>query len=408
MKLKAQIESLIYFIVIIILFFSAIFYYLQFKTGSVPVFRPKREIAPSEKSILPPGTFFEKENKKNNKEKNFFPLLFIKETFARNNNLKKNLIPNKDLETIILSPSFFTELEDNKLYILLEGYNKNDKKDRIHFQYILEPLINDWKDLYQKRKLIILPKGSNVYTLKVRSINNKNEYDPTPAISYIYTKISPYYKDLDVSVSYSRDILIIKNRSNKDINVTDWRIKTSQIAFKIPKAVKNFNLFSTQTLEDIVLKSKRGRLIIHNQKLPFDLNFLTNKCFVYLSQNFPDIYKFVKKYTFFKCQKLTREEIFNLRNKLNIRCLEVLEKIGCEGPKAKEWLKIENNPSCLNFFDKNFTYIGCYENKINDKDFYMNDWYVYFDKNLKFTKDRYEEIIIYDNKGLLVNKKTIY
>jgi hypothetical protein len=400
MKKKAQIENLIYFIVVILLFFSAIFYYLKFKTGNVPVFNPKREIVPSEKGVLPPGTFFEKENK--NKKNKLLPLLFINQVYA-----KDDLKPDKNLETLILSPNSFTILEDNKLYIVVEGYDKNDSKEKIYFQYKLEPLINEWKNLYQKRKLIILPKGNYLYNLKVRAVNKKG-YDPTPAVSYIYTPISSYYKDVEIYINSSKDLIIIKNLSNNDINISGWKIKSSLINFTIPQAVKNVDLFSTKTLEDIVLKRKKGRLFIHKVELPFNFNFLANKCFIYLNQNFPDVYKFVKKNTFFKCQKLKRETLFGLKNQLNNQCLEVLEKISCEGPKTKDWIKIENNSSCFKFFDENFTYNGCYKNKINEEDFYTNDWYVYFDPGYKFTKNRYDEIILYDKNGLIVNKKTIY
>jgi hypothetical protein len=424
MSKKGQLESIIYFVVFILLILTLIIYYFQFKTGTVPVFRPKKNIEPASKGVLPPGTFFQNEfeQEKNNKQK--LPYLIITPSYAKEN---KKYINNKNLETHLINPQQkITILEDNTFDLIVNGENKKNPLDKIYFQYQIKPLDSHWQNLYSKTKKIVLPKGNNLYTLYVRSVNKNLEVDPTPAKVYIYTKISNYFKDISIEINSQRNLLILKNNSQKEINVSQWRIISSKVNFLIPQAVKDVNPHLEKRWEDIIL-SKNNRLIIYplyattadflpkNFKYPYPLqsplgfNFRVNKCFRYLMNNFPDLKQYIRYYNF-PCDKLSKNEILNLRLnfKISNNCAKVLENLSCSGPKPEDWLKINYDSNCYRIFENRFTYNGCYQNKKNDKDFYLNDWLIFVPIFDTFTNLKYDKIEIYDNQLLLVNRKFIY
>lgn len=401
MKQAGQLENLFIGIISILLILSLIIYYFQFKTGTIPIFKTKKTIEPAEKGVIPKGTFF-KEQK--------LPYLFLKFTYAQNNKKdNKKYKPNKNLETYIISPKSFILLEDNKVDLIVNGQNKVNSLEKLYFQYKIYPLHKDWQNLYGKQKRILLPNGVNFYTIYVRAINKNLEVDPTPAISYFYTNISKFFKYLDIEVNYKKDKIIIRNKSKESINVNNWRIKSSKVNFYLSKAVKDVNPNLQTKLEEIILDPGERLIIFSSKESPLGFNFKINKCFPYLAELRQELKQLLKNF-YFPCQKFNKGELFNLKNeyKLSNNCLNILEKISCSGPKFKDWEKIGFDSNCYRFFENNFTYYGCYQNKKNDQDFYLRDWLIFIPIYKNFTNDRYDEIKIYDQNNLLVNKKIIY
>ncbi|GIW66230.1 MAG: hypothetical protein KatS3mg095_0128 [Candidatus Parcubacteria bacterium] len=416
MTKRGQLESLLSSIIIILLILSAIAYYLQFRLGYIPVFKPQKSIKPAEKGIVPEGTFFE-----NQKDK--LPFLFIKKSYAKAQIKYKN---NKNLETYIVSPPKLIFLEDNILDLVVSGKNKANSLEKIYFQYKIIPIDKDWQKLYSQQKRIILPKGFGFYKIYVRSINKNNEIDPTPDITYVYTLISKNYKDVDIQINSQRTIITLTNKSKNSIKITNWKILSQKVNILIPKAVRDVNPKLENNSEDIILEPKE-RLIIYplyattstfiplNFKYPYPknsplgFNFKINKCFIFLSQLRFELKDYIKQYSF-PCNKFTKKELLNLKlnYKLTNNCLNILEKISCSGPKLTDWEKIGQDSLCYRFFEQNYTYSGCYKNKKNDKDFYFKDWLVFVPIYEKFANDKYDEIKVYDENNLLVNKKFIY
>lgn len=398
MKNKAQLESLFISLISILLILSLIIYYFQFKTGVIPVFKPKKNIEPAERGILPKGTFFEEK-----KPKDILPYLFFNKTYAQT---KKKYKINKNLETYIINPSLLlTILENDTIKLIVSGKNKSNLSEKIYFQYKIEPLHNDWQIIYNQQKNLLLPKEKKLYTLYVRAINKNLEVDPTPAIAYIYVNISPFYKDISIETNFNKDRLVLKNISKNTIDVSNWKIISSKINFSIPKAAEDIPPNLIVNLKNISLKP-RERLIIYNQSSPLGFSFKINKCLRYLNYNLKD---YLKNY-FFPCDRLSKDKLIEYRFKyrLNNKCLEILEKISCSGPKPKDWEKIINNSPCYNFFENYYTYRGCYENKKGDPDFYLKEWLIFFPTYDTLTNKRYEEIKLYDQDNLLVNKKIVY
>ncbi|GIW65853.1 MAG: hypothetical protein KatS3mg094_372 [Candidatus Parcubacteria bacterium] len=419
MKNKAQLESLIQAIIIILLTLSGIIYYLQFRLNYIPQLKIKKDVSPAEKSILPEGTFFKQ------KKENKIPFLKTKYIYAQTK--KKNYYKNNaDIETFLISPKIFSFIEDNLFDLLVSGIDKKNPSEKIFFQYKIEPLNKNWQIIYGKHKKIFLPKGLNTYKLYVRAINKKNEIDPTPAIAYIMVSISNYYKDIDIKINSARNLITLTNKSRNSINVTNWKLISSKVNFTITQAVKDVNPNLDKKLEDIILKPNE-RIIIYplyattanfippNFKYPYPLesplgfNFKINKCFNYLTQLRWELKDYLRQY-YFPCNRFTKFDLFSLKTKYNLsdNCLNILSKISCSGPKNTDWEKIIYDSQCYKFFEENFTYRGCYQNKKNDNDFYFKDWIIFIPIYESFSKQRYDEIKLYDDNNLIVNKIFVY
>ncbi|MCS7200663.1 MAG: lamin tail domain-containing protein [Patescibacteria group bacterium] len=344
---------------------------------------------------------------------------------------KPKFRPNRNIETIIQSapPSI---IETNQVTFKFSGVNFRKQDDKLRFQTKLWPLEKGWQDNYSNEKTYSnLPKGKNVYLFYVRAVNEKNEYDPFPAVYVFETRISPFYKDVSIGTSYDGMSLTLYNDSDREINITGWKISTSKLVFTIPQGVKNFTYdINKIKLEDIVL-SARGRAIIQavyssatsgpigsdwrNLPLsPYGFNFLPNKCFLYVNKNFNDHYA---------CDYLSisREELLQmvLNGRISSDCAVLLSSSDCDG----SWLirrTIERGDlRCQAIVEQWYNYNSCYQRKSADSDFFSKIWRIYFDprneddkKNRKpierFFRDRFEKIMLLDQNNLLVNSYEIY
>jgi len=413
MEKKGQIEDIIVFLVTILLILSALVYFLYFKTGVVPVYKPPKEIEPAQKGIVPKGTFF-----KYPEEKLPFKF-FLKKTYAQSKKLK----PNKKIETYIHHDYFdLNNIETNIVKFVFEGKNFENPKERFYFLYILYPLERDWRASYSNTKYFYLPKGYYRYFLIVTAVNKNGEYDPSPAYLSFNTKISRYFKDISISPRGDKFTLYLNNNTNKEINITNWRIVSSQGVYLIPKGVNYVDPDYKYKKEDIILPPY-GKAKIIATSSPLGFSFRTNKCFKYFLNLRRDVEKFVD-YIPYYCKYFSREELFNLRKQgYSINCLDFLKRISCP-PRYKDLEKIVYDSKCMKLIDDLFTYKGCYYNNLNQPDFLTKNWIIfiptptttiYETSTLRFKEiyknlyqTRYEEIRLYDNKNLLVNTYIYY
>jgi hypothetical protein len=358
----------------------------------------------------------------------FIGLFFLFLNFSLSQNLLKR---NYSLDTIIVSAPPFV-VEDNYIQFKLKGVNNKNPEDKFYFQVKLWPLETKWRNVYKQDVYYTLPKKQQFYTFYARAVNYKNEYDPIPAKYFFMTNISQYYKDIKISISPDGTKIYLINNSKQDINVTNWKIQTSNIAILIPQAIKDFHPDPQQRkLEDIVLRPN-DKLIVFSvyfsttsapislrpEKIPlapfgFGNNFLGNQCFGYLLKDYPsnycDIFNFSK------------DELLQmvLEGKISSQCADILKKTDCLGSRALSKSKEINDSKCRAIIENWFNYNSCYSRNKNKENFYGKEWRVYIDPRTdqdKFNrkplprlfKERYEQIKLYDSKGLLVNKYNIY
>jgi len=413
MKKVGQLEDIIVFLVTIFLILSALVYFLYFKTGVVPVYKPPQKIEPASKGVVPTGTFFKYPEEK-------LPFnFFLKKTYAESKKLK----PNKKIETYIYHDYLdLNNLETNIVKFTFEGKNWENPKDRFYFNYILYPLDKNWKTSYSNTQYFYLPKGYYRYFLIVSAVNQNGEYDPSPAYVSFITKISPYFKDIYLSPRGDKLTLYLNNNTNKEIKITNWKIVSSQGIYSIPQGVNYVDPDYKYKKEDIILPPY-GKAKIIATSSPLGFSFRINKCFRYFLNLRKDVEKFVDSAPYY-CKYFTREELFNLRKQgYSIKCLDFLSRISCP-PKPQDLEKMAGDTKCMNLLDNLYTYKGCYYNNLNSQDFLTKDWIIFIPtptttlyvtstlsykevyKNLYET--RYEEIRLYDDKNLLVNSYIYY
>jgi hypothetical protein len=356
----------------------------------------------------------------------FFYFHFISASF---NYLK----PNRFLETyLIKTPDNI--VESNYVEFEFNGINLKNKKDNIYFQVKLLPFYPHWETIYSTKKYYYLPSGNYKAIFFVRSLNNKNEYDPTP-ISYIFQiKTSKFYKNITIYPSYDGFSLTLINNSNKKINITNWQIKTSLFSFKIPKAVKNYHPDPLLRKEEDIILEPNDKVLISavyesKESMPFNLkkeeirlsplgiNFLGNKCFNYLNKDFNLNY-----YVYF-CDRinLNEEDLLKLvlKGEITRDCAQKIKNLGCGPLNDYEYQNLKSDLKCFIIVNSFYNYNSCYLRNFNKEDFFEKEWRIYIDtrneidkKNRKFLKPlfqtRFENIRLEDENGFLVNEYNFY
>ena len=403
-KRKGQIEDILLFFALIIIIFSAVIYYFYFKTGSVPVLKPRKEIKPAEKSVIPPGIFFPTPKKEKTP---FYKFLKEVEASSFKLNIGTTTKPNYNIVTSIkYKYKDLNNIETNQVEFDLEGKNLKDPKDNIYFAYILIPINKNWQILKSNKLTLTLPKKYGIYILLITAINSKNEYDPTPIGVIFTTKISPYFGDVKIASLINRNTIRLKNISKNEINITNWKIISSMGSFIIPTGVEFVDPKRIYEKKEIILKPEEEVKIMAGYS-PLGINFKANKCFNYLIKNISDLKKYLDPISY-ACDKFSKEELFELKNSgYSLNCVLTLENSMCDGLSQNELKKILNDSRCLNLVYSRFNYNSCYEKRKNDSDFLSKTWYIFLPVNYLYSP-RYEEIRLVDQNGLLVDKYIIY
>ncbi|GIW65215.1 MAG: hypothetical protein KatS3mg093_194 [Candidatus Parcubacteria bacterium] len=342
----------------------------------------------------------------------------------------QNLRGSNLIDTIIISGPALT-LEDTKAVFKFQAIDYSLKKSQyFYFQTQLWPLEKTWQNSYSTERYYYLPKGIGLYILKVRAVNDKGYYDKTPAIYYFLTKTSEFYQDISISPSWDGMSLTLVNNTNKEINITDWQIRTSKIIFTIPKGVKDFNPDQSKRKEENIILPAYGRAVFYTvyssatsaprelsfQNIPlspFGVNFLGNQCFSYLDKTYPS--------NFCDAVKYSPQELLNmvLTGKISRQCAILLQSYDCDGRYLLSRAREINDFHCQALVEDWYNYNSCYRRRSSEKDFYGKTWRIYFDPRSDYDKkerkplerlfrDRFERIYLYDNNGLLVNKYDIF
>ena len=350
-----------------------------------------------------------------------------------------SLSDNKNLKGSVFIDTFVIKgpdlvIEDNNVTFEIQGYDYLNQSKYFYFQTQLWPIEKEWQTWYSSKKSYYnLPKGPNFYIFKARAINDKGQYDLSPVSYYFYTKISPFYKDISIYPFYDALGLSLSNFSNKEIKVSNWRIKSTLIDFRIPKAVKDYHPNpNLRKEEEIVLKPSDKLVIsavydsvtsspgglIKVPLSPLGINFLGNKCFIYINKNYPDL-----NYPVYYCDSLnlSSEELLNmvLRGQISRSCAVKIQNLGCGPLTSYVYQKFKDDFYCLGIAEDWFNYNSCYQRNRNSKDFFGSEWRVYFDPRSQQEKQdrkplgqifqkRFEKIRLEDENGLLVNEYNFY
>jgi len=356
----------------------------------------------------------------------FFILNFV---FSKEEKMKGNIF----IDTFVLKgPALI--IEDNNVTFEIQGVDYSNKSKYFYFQIQLWPIEKDWQDWSSSKKTYYnLPKGPNFYIFKARAINDKGQYDLSPASYFFYTKISPFYKDISIYPFYDGSGFRLTNYSDKDIKVSGWNLRSSLINFKIPKAIKDYHPNEKLRKEEDIILKPSDRLVVSTVYesitstpiglkdppfSPLGINFLGNKCFIYLNKNYVNL-----NYPAYFCDSLnlSSEDLLNLvlRGQISRSCAVKIQRVGCGGLSSYDYQRFQDDLYCLAIVEDWFNYNSCYQRNRNNKDFFEKEWRVYFDPRSDLDKQerrtlrrifhqRFEKIYLYDENGFLVNYYEIF
>lgn len=216
---------------------------------------------------------------------------------------------------------------------------------------------------------------------------------------------SPYFGIVDLSfVARGNDInseyvTLRVNGAKTPINITGWTLKSrsSGASITIPQASKLFFANSKNSEEDVYVNSG-DTIYINTGFSPNGASFKINKCSGYLSQ-----FQTFNPYIYTNCP-MPKDEVKSSIPKTvnNDACLDYIDYF----PTCR--IQTESLPAnwsyeCTNFIYSKINYPSCVDTHKNDKDFYLNEWRIYLKRSEKIWKDRREDVVLLDSKGLIVD-----
>jgi len=397
MRNRGKIHPLLLVLFIVFAISWAIFYYFIYRFQAVPVPIKPGKFEPAPTSPLPPKTIFPWLKP----QKSAFAA--IRHSSPQTTSPKRN--PNYFLNTSITA-SFpqYTSIETDEVIFNLIGQNVRNPKDRISFEYLLFPLEQQIKRTSFPRLTYRLPGGVQNYTLIVRAINDRNEYDPTPAMYIFQTRTSPYFRKINFTTSYDGKNAWLTNSSRESIKITGWRIKSFEAETVIPAGTYFVDPYFSRVESDIIL-TPGETAFIHAQNSPLGLGaFKPNRCFGYLSR----LYK-LDFSSGLSCPYSRREVLFQLKRQFNFSdtCLDLIRNSGCFLPSPSSLRRIQTDYACTKFINEEFNYHGCYNRLRSEPDFLLRGWSIYIPVH-RFHNPRYSEIRLYDQQNLIVSHRLIY
>ena len=146
---------------------------------------------------------------------------------------------------------------------------------------------------------------------------------------------------------------------------------------------------------EIVLYPGETAYIITGRS-PIGTSFKLNKCTGYFSQ-FQDFFPSLPK----ECPRPKDEP---LPKNLDDKCLDYIERLPrCEIPLN---LPYGLSSECTEYITENINYQSCVASHKGDSDFYKKEWRIYLGREEELWKNKRETIILYDEKGKIVDWKS--
>lgn len=192
------------------------------------------------------------------------------------------------------------------------------------------------------------------------------------------------------------EIIVITNRTkNESIDITGWKIKNIQNhTYIIPQADKLPGL-GVSYIENLVLSSG-GKVTVSAGKQEKNMNFQENVCIGYLRETSvfkPDISN--------SCPRIETSTL----TQFDDACIQKLRAIGaCKTPAASNLFNISDE--CSRYMSENFNYAGCVKNHREDKNFYINHWRIWMQRETEFFRNTIDTATLLDQFGKVVDKKS--
>lgn len=226
------------------------------------------------------------------------------------------------------------------------------------------------------------------------TFSNIDEVNKKPENKLITLTLSGSYNAQ--SSDFRNEYLVINasNQNQSSVKITGMKIKSAKSGQEaiIPKGFKTFKSANTPTSqrEDIYL-APGERAILATSKSPVGSSFKLNICSGYLEQ-----YLDFNPSIFSSCP-LAKDDLARYGTTLNDACLDYIDTIGsCQKPTN---IPIRLNNQCQEYINSKVNYTACVDLHQKDKNFYKDEWRVYFDRDLELWKNSREEIILVSETG---------
>ena len=219
-------------------------------------------------------------------------------------------------------------------------------------------------------------------------------------------QLSPYFLKIQVSsVSPNRSQNISSystirlgsyfSSNDKEINITNWRIKSNRHEIVIPKAIRIYNPLVWESEKDIVL-SGGNYVYIYSHKSVFNRNLRLNKCIGYLENTYNFIPSLPQN-----CPSIPRSEF----NYLSGECQSYIFSLrGCKLPESSFYNTLPGTDAgndCRAFLNT-ISHGSCFKKHRYDVDFLSNEWRVWIDMDILDLE--HDRVLLYDKEGLLVDE----
>lgn len=234
------------------------------------------------------------------------------------------------------------------------------------------------------------------------SVNdNPNLNSPDVPTGYTLAQLSPYFHEVRVAgVSaasvYSYGTITLDaylNNATDSIDVTGWTIKARNGNEYVPQAVNLYDPTGLAPASDILLKSG-DVLYMYSSSAPFNLRL--NECTGYMAH----VADFVPALPL-TCPYIEQSQIATLSD----ACQQYINSIGsCQGAYTSNMAVPQDDYSCQEYLNENFTYRSCFDAHSQDANFLSNQVWAWTGSNII---DQYHDnIVLLDKNGLLVDEYT--
>lgn len=180
------------------------------------------------------------------------------------------------------------------------------------------------------------------------------------------------------------------------VDVTGWRIESRHSSGIIPRV---FTIPEIDAAEQDILLPPGGELIVVSGTPSYQRNFRENACVGYLTQTNTFTPSLAGS-----CPDVKRDRSDLLRQGFNGACIDAIRAVpSCRTPRGPFEVSVIKS-ECLDYMNKNFSYVGCVENFRDDKNFLKNTWRVYLGRPQKLFDSRHDRVKLRDAQGLLVDE----
>ncbi|PIR37244.1 MAG: hypothetical protein COV34_03415 [Candidatus Zambryskibacteria bacterium CG10_big_fil_rev_8_21_14_0_10_42_12] len=195
-----------------------------------------------------------------------------------------------------------------------------------------------------------------------------------------------------VSISLSR-------RAPEPINITGWQIWSVATGNRatIGQGIYTYHQNGSTVVPVVLTPGQEAR--VYSGSSPFEYSFVPNICMAYLADT-RDVPRGFPSRCPDPADKAFPLPFFDRGNE----CRDYIETMAsCEAPSRDDDFDAALTRECRAYIREITGYENCVRLWQNDEDFYEDEWWIYLEKPSRMYGDRDEQILLFDERGILVD-----